>query len=81
MELTCQLFVGFDPTNNYVYEVFCDFTSEMGVVWTLIESFSFRYNDEFKDKAFYEDYPLNQEAFTWSKFRLSLPRMNSNLQL
>ena len=47
----------------------------MGFVWTLIESFSFRYNDEFKDKAFYEDYPLNQEAFksfTWSKFRLSL---------
>ena len=71
----------FDPTNNFVYEVFCDFTSEMGFVWTLIESFSFRYNDEFKDKAFYEDYPLNKEAFTWSKFRLSLPRMNSNLQL
>ena len=40
MELTCQLFVGFDPANNSVYEVFCDFTSEMGFVWTLIESFS-----------------------------------------
>ena len=56
----------FDPTNNSVYDVFCDFTSEKGFVWTLIESFSFRYNDEFKDKAFYEDHPLNQEAFTWS---------------
>ena len=70
----------FDPTTNSLYEVFCDFTSEKGFVWTLIESFSFRYNDEFKDKAFYEDHPLNQEAFTWNKFRLSLPRMNATVK-
>ena len=25
----------FDPTNNSVYDVFCDFTSEKGFVWTL----------------------------------------------
>ena len=70
----------FDPTSNSLYEVFCDFTSEKGFVWTLIESFSFRYSDEFKDKAFYEDHPLNQEAFTWNKFRLSLPRMNATVK-
>ena len=70
----------FDPTNNSVYEVFCDFTSVKGFVWTLIESFSFRYNDKFKNKAFYEDYPLNQEAFTWSKFRLSLPCMKATVK-
>ena len=63
-----------------MYDVFCDFTPEKGFVWTLIESFSFCYNDEFKDKAFYEDYHLNQEAFTWSKFRLSLPRMNATVK-
>ena len=58
-----------------LYEVFCDAISEKGFVWTLIESFSFRNNNEFADKAFYKEYPVNQEAFTWSKFRLALARM------
>ena len=65
----------FDPANMSMYEVFCDAISEKGFVWTLIESFSFRNNNEFADKAFYKEYPVNQEAFTWSKFRLSLSRM------
>ena len=58
-----------------MYEVFCDAISEKGFIWTLIESFSFRNNNEFADKAFYKEYPVNQEAFTWSKFRLSWSRM------
>ena len=65
----------FDPTNMTVYEVFCDAVSEKGFIWTLIESFSLRNNHEFKHKAFYKEYPVNQEAFTWSKFRLSWSRM------
>ena len=65
----------FDPTTMSMYEVFCDAISEKGFVWTLIESFSFRNNNEFADKAFYKEYPVNQEAFTGSKFRLSWSRM------
>ena len=60
-----------------MYEVFCDAISEKGFVWTLIESFSFRNNDEFADKAFYKDFPVNQDAFSWNKFRLSWPLMDA----
>ena len=65
----------FDPTTMSMHEVFCDAISEKGFIWTLIESFSFRNKNEFADKAFYKDFPVNQEAFVWSKFRLSRPRM------
>ena len=67
----------FDPTTMSMYEVFCDAISEKGFIWTLIESFSFQNNNEFADKAFYKEYPVNQEAFTWSKFRLSWSRMKT----
>ena len=65
----------FDPTTISLYEVFCDANSEKGFVWTLIESFSRRNKNEFAKKPFYKGYPITQDAFTWSKFRLSLPRM------
>ena len=67
----------FDPANMSMYEVFCDAISEKGFVWTLIESFSFRNNNEFADKAFYKDFPVNQDAFSWNKFRLSWPLMDA----
>ena len=65
----------FDPTTISLYEVFCDANSEKGFVWTLIESFSRRNKNEFANKPFYKGYPITQDSFTWSKFRLSLPRM------
>ena len=64
-----------DPTTDSLYEVFCDFTSADGFVWTVVDSFSFSNKNEFADKAFYKDYPANQEAFTWNRFRLSWSRM------
>ena len=67
----------FDPTIKTMYEVFCDAISEEGFIWTLIESFSRRNKNEFEDKVFFKDYPKNQEAFTWGKFRLSLLRMTA----
>ena len=67
----------FDPTTKTMYEVFCDAISEEGFIWTLIESFSRRNKNEFEDKVFFKDYPKNQEAFTWGKFRLSLLRMTA----
>ena len=65
----------FDPINNSLYEVFCDFKSENGFVWTLVESFSLANNYEFADKPFYVDNPVNEKAFNWNTFRLSLSRM------
>ena len=61
----------FDPATNSMYEVFCDIDSEKRFVWTLIESLSLRNNNKFSDKAFYQNYPINQKEFAWSKFRLS----------
>ena len=37
--------------------------------------FQRRNKKEFEEKVFFTDYPKNQEAFTWGKFRLSLLRM------
>ena len=65
----------FDPTTISLYEVFCDANSEKGFVWTLIESFSRRSKKVFANKPFYKGYPITQDAFTWSEFGLSLPRM------
>ena len=67
----------FDPTTDSLYEVFCDFTSADGFVWTVVDSFNFSNKNEFADKAFYKDYPVNQGAFTWNRFRLSWSRMNA----
>ena len=65
----------FDPSSNSLYPTFCDFTSEDGFVWTLVESFSLANKVEFAGESFYEDYPVNEQHFTWNKFRLSLSRM------
>ena len=69
----------FDSTSRSLYEVFCDYTSENGFIWTLIKSFSLANNLDFAIKPFYKVYPVNQNqhSFTWNKFRLSQPRMNS----
>lgn len=65
-----------DPTERSLYEVYCDFTTEIGFVWTLVESFSLANKNEFASKAFYKDYPLNQNSFNWKRFRLSKLMMN-----
>ncbi|XP_015768761.1 PREDICTED: uncharacterized protein LOC107347385 isoform X2 [Acropora digitifera] len=69
----------YDPASKSFYETFCDFTSENGFVWTLLESFSVANNNHFKAQPFYKDYPVNQNSFKWNKFRLSLRIMNSTL--
>ena len=49
--------------NNILFPVYCDFGSEPGMAWTLIQSHSFQNNDPFKDKPFYlHDMPINQDA-------------------
>lgn len=58
------------PSGDNV-KVFCDFTSEPGFVWTLIESFEFSKHLDYKAKPFTADYPVNPIAPQWSNYRLS----------
>lgn len=64
---------------NKPFQVYCDFNSEPGYVWTLIQSFSLGNNGMFKRKRFGVDFSVNEEAATttWSAYRLSLPHMQS----
>ena len=64
---------------NKPFPVYCDFASEPGAAWTLIQSHSLQNNAAvFKGKAFYlHDMPINQDAPEWNNYRLSLSRMKS----
>ena len=60
------------------FPVYCDFASEDGVAWTLIQSHSLQNNNVFKGKAFYlHDMPINQDAPGWNNYSLSMSRMKS----
>ena len=67
----------YDPASKSFYQTFCDLTSENGFVWTLLESFSLADNNDFNSQPFSKDHPVNQNSFTWNKFRLSRLLMNS----
>ena len=69
----------YDPTSKSLFQTFCDFTSENGFVWTLLESFSLADNNDFKNQPFSKDHPVSQNSFKWNKFRLSKMIMNSTL--
>ena len=71
----------FDQTTKALYEVYCDFNSSDGSAWTLIESFSLANKGDFANKDFQEDYPINQNAFAWYNFRLSLSRITTTALL
>ena len=63
---------------NISFPVFCDFSSEHGFAWTLMQSHSLRNNNAFKRKPFYLfDMPINQDAPEWNNYRLSMSRMKS----
>ena len=67
----------YDPASKSFYQTFCDLTSENGFIWTLLESFSLADNNDFNNQPFSKDHPVNQNFFTWNKFRLSRLLMNS----
>ena len=69
----------YDPTSMSFYQTFCDFTSENGFIWTLLESFRLADKNEFQNQQFYKDHRVNQNFFTWNKFRLSRSILNSTL--
>ncbi|XP_031564285.1 uncharacterized protein LOC116299707 [Actinia tenebrosa] len=54
--------------------VYCAFESP-NQAWTVIESFSLQNKDYFKNQGLHQDYPKNQESFSWNHYRLSLGNM------
>ena len=64
--------------HNDSFPVYCDFHSEPGFAWTLIQSRSLQNNTAFKGKAFYlHDLPTNEDVPEWNSYRLSMSRMKS----
>lgn len=61
------------------FQIYCDFDSEVGRVWTLIQSFSYENNDLFKYKRFGVNSPVHEDdaKINWKAYRLSLPHMHS----
>lgn len=55
--------------------VYCDTTSDPGMVWTLIESFSRLYRAKYRNMPFSVDFPVNVMKFNWTDYRLSLAAM------
>jgi len=56
--------------------VFCSFEKIPTRAWTLIESFAFANNEEFKYKSFDQDYPVNRDDPPfWKHFRIGFRRM------
>jgi len=63
---------------NISIPLYCDFDSEPGATWTLIQYHSFQNNEAFQNKAFFQDdMPTNQDAPEWNNYRLSMSRMKS----
>ena len=68
----------YNIVDNISFPVYCDFGSESGVAWTLIQSHFLQNNDAFKSKAFYLlDVPINQDSPEWNNYRLSTSLMKS----
>ncbi|KAL9962182.1 hypothetical protein ACROYT_G031263 [Oculina patagonica] len=62
---------------NQPFLVYCDLESEPEFFWALIQSFSLENKDQFKNKHFRIDYPVNEDSMEvdWASHRLSLSYM------
>lgn len=67
---------------NSVLSVYCDFESEPGAAWTLVQSYSLKKGqrnsekDIFSEKPLFQDFPVNESLPSdWSSYRLSLANM------
>ena len=67
-------FVVFDKDGNKL-NVTCDFLSEKGFAWTLVECFSYKNNGLIKAFAFFTDKPLNENNPNWNAYGLSHAHM------
>ena len=57
-------------SNGTLYDVFCDFDSEEGLVWTLFESFDLDSMVHVNGIPFTKDWPKNEHNLSWKLFRL-----------
>ena len=66
-------------SQNRSFPVYCDFDSEVGYVWALIQSFSLAKKGHFTEDRFGVNLPFNEDSGTtnWSVYRLSSSRMQS----
>ena len=80
---SCKDYVNTKTNGKYVIidkggnklNVFCDFLSEKGFAWTLVESFSFENNDLIEAAGFSKDKSLNENNHNWVKYRFSHAHM------
>ena len=62
--------------NGTLFKAFCDFDSERGSAWTLIQAFAFENNSLFQHKSLFDDdVPINSNSPNWNAYRLSRSRM------
>ena len=66
-------------SQHSIFPVYCDFDSEGGYAWALIQSFLLAINNQFKHYRFGVDFPVNEDGgkVNWNAYRLSLCRMQS----
>jgi len=60
----------YDSQNN-LFPVYCDFDSEAGYAWALIQSFSLANRNQFKDYRSGVDHPVNEDGgmVNWDAYR------------
>ena len=47
------------------------------MTWTLVQSYELSQNELFRNKALFEDHPINNTIPSWKKYRLSYDQMTS----
>lgn len=64
--------------NGETWNVYCDFTSELGSAWTLVMSWSLANAGApaFRSRSFTENAPLNEQTPNWSIYRMSKQQMD-----
>ena len=72
---SCQSYIDLKPESesgvynlNDTVQTYCDFDSEAGKVWTLIQSFSLENKAFYKREPFYFNFPRNETRFNWNDF-------------
>ena len=80
---SCKDYIGNGTNGEYVIidrdenklKVICDFGSEKGFAWTLVESFSLLNNPYIQSYPFYISHPLHESNPNWNYYRLSYLHM------
>ena len=63
--------------NDSVHPIFCLFDHKASRAWALITSFEYQHNGKYKNRAFYRDFPNQEESLHFSDYRMSLDPMKA----